>query len=76
MRDKVSGPASVEGRKYASLFLYMQNRNKEGKNNPLFGVKKSIETIVKLQKLVYVYNSDDMSYLGSYPRIALWPGHR
>ena len=65
-RDKVS---SISGRKYSDLFLYMQNRNKVGINNPLFGAQKSLETISKLQKLIYVYASKNMSLIGSYPTV-------
>jgi hypothetical protein len=35
----------------------MQTKNKAGINNPLFGVKKSKETLAKITKLVYVYDS-------------------
>ena len=34
-------------------FIRMQSRNKFGANNPQFGVKKSLETLAKLTKLVY-----------------------
>ena len=44
----------------------MQKRSNIGVNNPQFGVIKSPDTIVKLTKLVYVYNSVDKSYIGSY----------
>ena len=64
--DKVS---SIIGRKYSDLFLHMQNRNKTGINNPLFGVKKSLETISKLQKLIYVYDTKNMSLIGTYPTV-------
>jgi hypothetical protein len=47
----------------------MQKRNKIGVNNPQFGVIKSSDTIAKLTKLVYVYNSVDMSYIGSYSTV-------
>jgi len=36
---------------------------------PQFGVIKSSYTIEKLTKLVYVYNSVDMSYIGSYSTV-------
>lgn len=39
--------------------------NKIGVINPQFGVIKSSDTIENLTKLVYVYNSVDMSYIGS-----------
>jgi hypothetical protein len=47
----------------------MQKRDKINKNNPLFGTKKSPITLAKIIKLVYVYNFEDMSFLGSYPTV-------
>lgn len=44
----------------------MQKRSKVGKDNPQYGVKKSRKRIKKLIKLVYVYNNEDMSYIGCY----------
>jgi hypothetical protein len=40
------------GREFSSEFLEYQSKDKSGKNNPMFGLKKSAETITKLQKLV------------------------
>ena len=40
-----------------------------GENNPQFGKKKSPTTLAKLIKLVYVYNSEDMSLIGAYPTV-------
>lgn len=50
-------------------FIEMQNRNKLGINNPMFGKIKSAETRAKLTKLVYVYKFSDMSYLGEYQTV-------
>jgi hypothetical protein len=50
-------------------FLKMQNRNKSGSNNPNFGRIKTQSTIVKITKLVYVYNSLDMSYIGEFSTV-------
>jgi hypothetical protein len=50
-------------------FLEMQTRNKKGINNPLFGKTKSQETIAKLTKLVYVYNSFDRSFIGEFSTV-------
>jgi len=47
----------------------MQTRNKAGINNPNFGVKKSNATLAKIIKLVYVYNSEDLIYFGSFPTV-------
>lgn len=47
----------------------MQTKNKIGINNPLFGKIKSFSTIAKLTKLVYVYNSLDMSFFGEYSTV-------
>jgi group I intron endonuclease len=55
------------GRNYSPEFIFfMKNRDKKGVNNPQFGLKKTPETLAKIIKLVYVYNSTDMSYIGSY----------
>ena len=59
----------MTGRKISPEFIEMQNRNKIGVINPKFGVIKSSDTIEKLTKLVYVYNSVDMSYIGSYSTV-------
>lgn len=50
-------------------FIAMQTRNKRGANNPQYGVVKSPDTIAKLTKLVYVYNSIDNSLLGVYSTV-------
>jgi len=47
----------------------LQTRNKVGINNPNFGGKKSTATLAKLIKLVYVYNSEDLNYIGSFPTV-------
>ena len=47
----------------------MQKRNKAGINNPLFGVVKSPQTIAKITKLVYVYDAENMNYIGSYSTV-------
>jgi group I intron endonuclease len=57
------------GRIKSKEFLDMQNRDKSGKNNPLFGKIKSSSTIKKLTKLVYVYDSLDMSLIGEFSTI-------
>ena len=57
------------GRNKSIEFLEMQNRNKFGKNNPLHGKTKSFSTIVKLVKLVYVYNALDMSFIGEFSTV-------
>lgn len=50
-------------------FILMQNKNKIGKNNPNYGLKKSAETLDKITKLVYVYDSETMLFLGKYPTV-------
>ena len=55
--------------KFSPEFIEMQKRSKIGVNNPQFGVIISPDTIVKLTKLVYVYNSVDKSYIGSYSTV-------
>jgi group I intron endonuclease len=55
------------GKTFSPEFLNMQIKNKKGLNNPMFGIKKSKATIVKLQKLVYVYEAETLKFLGAYP---------
>jgi group I intron endonuclease len=50
-------------------FINMQLRDKFGFKNPQYGVIKSQDTIAKLTKLVYVYNSSDMSFIGEFSTI-------
>jgi hypothetical protein len=57
------------GKGFSSEFLYMQNRAKKGKNNPMYGLKKSANTISKLQKLVYVYDYESKTLIGTYPTV-------
>jgi hypothetical protein len=47
----------------------MQNRDKKGINNPMYGKKKSSITLAKITKLVYVYNAEDLSYIGEYSTV-------
>lgn len=47
----------------------MQKKNKMGVNNPNYGNNKSALTLSKIIKLVYVYNSKNLSYLGSYSTV-------
>jgi len=56
----------MAGRQFSKAFLEMQTKNKVGKNNPQFGKIKSAITIAKL---VYVYNSEDKSFIGTYSTV-------
>ena len=47
----------------------MQNKDKSGSNNPLFGKTKSAATLAKITKLVYVYNCVDLSYIGEFSTV-------
>jgi hypothetical protein len=62
-------PMAGRPRSFSPAFLEMQSRNKVGTNNPQFGVTKSPGTIAKLTKLVFVYDSVDKSYIGSYSTV-------
>ena len=58
------------GKTFSSEFLTMQKKNKTGINNPNYGKKKSTLTLkAKMIKLVYVYNSKDLSPLGTYSTV-------
>jgi group I intron endonuclease len=59
----------MAGRPFSNKFIEMQQRNKIGINNPQYGKIKSATTIAKLTKLVYVYNSEDKSFIGSYSTV-------
>ena len=50
-------------------FLEMQNRDRSGSNNYLYGKFKTSSTIAKITKLVYVYNSSDMSFIGEFSTV-------
>jgi group I intron endonuclease len=54
------------GKLKSQEFLNMQKRDKFGINNPQYGKTKSLETRAKITKLVYVYNQNDMSFIGQY----------
>ena len=65
-----SGPLNpMAARQFSPELIEMQKRNKVVENNPQFGIKKSFAIISKLIKLVYVYNSVNMSYIGSYSTV-------
>jgi hypothetical protein len=50
-------------------FTHMQFRDKKGMNNPMFGIVKSEATIKKLIKLVYVYEAENLHFLGSFSTV-------
>nr|QXM15404.1 GIY endonuclease [Leucoagaricus naucinus] len=56
-------------KEFSSEYLYMQNLDKKGINNPMYGKQKSTTTIAKLAKLIYVYKSSDFSFIGVYPTV-------
>lgn len=43
------------GKPKSAAFLAQQTKDKTGANNPMYGVKKSEETLAKLKKMIYVY---------------------
>jgi hypothetical protein len=49
--------------------MEMQFRDKSGINNPKYGNIKTSFTIAKITKLVYVYNSSDMSFIGEFSTV-------
>jgi group I intron endonuclease len=57
------------GRIKSKEFLEMKNRDRSGSNNPLYGKIKTSSTIAKITKLVYVYNSSDMSFIGEFSTV-------
>jgi hypothetical protein len=59
----------MSGKKFSDEIIEMQKINKSGKFNPNYGKTKSTFTLSKITKLVYVYNSKDLSYLGTYSTV-------
>lgn len=59
----------MSNREKSQEFIAMQKRDKKGENNPLFGKKKSPETLSKMIKLVYVYNSSNSEYIGTFSTV-------
>jgi len=57
------------GRIKSKEFMEMQSRDKSGINNPNYGNIKTPFTIAKITKLVYVYNSSDMSFIGKFSTV-------
>ena len=57
------------GKTFSPEFIAMQIRDKKGKNNPMFGLAKSPETILKLQNLVYVYEAETRKFVGVFPTV-------
>jgi group I intron endonuclease len=69
-RSGFGNPMSpVKGRLLSEEFLAMQKRDKRGSLNPQFGVVKSAETILKLTKLVYVYDSETKVLIGTHSTV-------
>lgn len=60
---------TMYGKTYSAEFINYQLLSKKGVNNPMFGLKKSAETISKLQKLIYVYEYDTKTFIGTYSTI-------
>jgi hypothetical protein len=59
----------MHGRSFSPEFLATQTQDKTGVNNPQYGVVKSLETIAKLTKLVYVYDANTSELLGTYSTV-------
>lgn len=57
------------GRDYSPEFIEMQTRDRKGKNNPMFGTVKSTNTLAKIRKLVYVYESNTRILIGKYSTV-------
>ena len=61
---------ALNKKKYESKeFLEMQQKDKKGENNPLFGKIKTASTLAKITKIVYVYNSIDNSLIGEFSTV-------
>lgn len=54
----------------SEAFIAQQTRDKSGKNNPMFGKIKSEQTLVKLRKMIFVYDvTQNYKLLGVYPTV-------
>jgi group I intron endonuclease len=54
------------GKKFSPEFIEMQIKNKKGINNPMYNIKKSSNTIAKLQKFIYVYEVNTLNLIGIF----------
>jgi|SRR5919204_179053 group I intron endonuclease len=54
----------------SEAFIAQQNRDKRGKNNPMYGKIKSEQTLVKLRKMIFVYDvTKNYKLLGVFPTV-------
>ncbi len=60
----------IKSPEFLSFREEMQNRDRSGSNNPLFGIQKSFDTIEKLTKYIFVHNSSDLSLIGVFGTVA------
>lgn len=58
------------GKSLSPEFIEMQTRDIRGILNPMYGKQKSAETLAKLQKLIYVYDSTTYNLIGTFPTVA------
>jgi group I intron endonuclease len=54
---------------FSSEFIAMQTKDRKGKNNPMFGIIKSPATILKLHKLIYVYEAENLKRIGVFSTV-------
>ena len=66
-RSNVLNP--MYSREKSPEFIEMQKRDKTGSNNPMFGKIKTLETIQKLVKPVFVYDIKTKEYLGEFSTV-------
>ncbi len=57
------------GRDFSSEFLEHQKKDNSGIKKTMYGIKKSAETITKLQKLIYVYENNTKNLIGLYSTV-------
>jgi group I intron endonuclease len=57
------------GKTFSTEFLKMQTCNKTGIYNPNYGNKKSVKTLSKITKLIYVYEYTSKNYIGQYSTV-------
>jgi group I intron endonuclease len=57
------------GKPFSKELINMQIRVNKGKNNPMYGLKKSANTIEKITTKVYVYEYETKNLIGTYSTV-------
>ena len=55
--------------RFYNNYYYYLPKNKKGKNNPMYGLKKSAITIEKITRKVYVYDYETKNLIGIFSTV-------